>query len=179
MSLPKNGRIAIIDDQFDQALPIINVLSKNKQAFTYYSGDIKYLPNQTDISNDIRLLFLDINLIDNAEHSVKEIKGSLITVLRRVIPENNHPYLLVYWSRHERDKHIIEDIFTNDLQTRKPIAYTSAIKSDFFDLEGNLIADENELERLMQLPNELLNNYVSYRYLLEWENIDIMQVIIQ
>ena len=64
MSLPINGRITIIDDQFDQALPIINVLSKNKQAYTYYSGDLQFLPNQDEVPNDIRLLFLDINLID-------------------------------------------------------------------------------------------------------------------
>jgi hypothetical protein len=171
MCLPLNGRIAIIDDQFDQALPIINVLSKNKQACTYYSGDLQFLPNQDEVPNDIRLLFLDINLIDNAEHTDKEIKGRLVPVLKRVIPENNHPYLLVYWSRHEKDKHIIEDIFTNDLPTRKPIAFTSAIKSDYFDLAGSFIANEDAIQQLMQLPNYLLNDHNSYRYLLEWENL--------
>ena len=171
MSLPINGRIAIIDDQFDQALPIINVLSKNKQACTYYSGEVKYLPNQNETPNDIRLLFLDINLIDNSEHPYKEIKSRLVTVLKRVIPENNHPYVLVYWSRHERDKNIIEEIFEDDLPTRKPISYTSVIKSDFFDFEGNFIAEEDDIQRLIQLPNELLKDHLSYKYLLEWENI--------
>lgn len=44
MNIPKNGRIAVIDDQLNQALPIINVLSKRQLPLTYFSGDAAYLP---------------------------------------------------------------------------------------------------------------------------------------
>ena len=62
MNIPLNGRIAIIDDQFNQALPLINILSQNQTPHTYFSGDVNFLPKEGENLNDIRVLFLDINL---------------------------------------------------------------------------------------------------------------------
>lgn len=58
--LPQNGRIVIVDDQIVQALPLMNYFSKNKVPFTYFDGSAENLPKQG--FDDIRILFLDVNL---------------------------------------------------------------------------------------------------------------------
>lgn len=170
MSLPINGRIAIIDDQIKHAEPLIKILSKNQLPHTYFSGDVLYLPEEAN--NDIRLLFLDINLIDDGEHNDKILKGRLIPVIDRVISTNNYPYIIVFWSRHEHHRTLLEnDIFENDLKTKKPIGYLSANKSDFFDLEGIYTDDfDAKMTNLFEKINELFNSFHSYKLLLNWEN---------
>ena len=169
--LPLNGRIVIIDDQLNQAEPLIKILSQKKLPHTYYTGEVKYLPDEHALS-DIRILFLDINLIDDSERAPKELKGRLVPVLRRVISEDNYPYLLIYWSRHERDKSLLEDdIFKNELTSRRPIAYISAMKSDYFTMGGEKTEDfEEKIENLFKIINKELKKFPAYSYLLSWEN---------
>lgn len=172
MNIPKNGRIAIIDDQISQAEPIIKVLSKRQLPLTYFSGDPAFLPEIGDNLNDIRVLFLDINLIDNSEHPNKVLKGRLIPVLERVISEENYPYVLIYWSRHGHHKTLIEDeIFSEELVSRKPIGYLSAVKSDFFYLDGTTTDDfDIKLGQLFDKINGLVNEHPAYSHLINWEN---------
>lgn len=172
MNLPLNGRIAIIDDQIKQAEPLMKILSKKQLPFSYFSGELAFLPVLGKASNDIRVLFLDINLIDNTERPDKELKGKLVPVLSRVISENNYPYVIIYWSRHERHKKLIEkDIFGTDLKTRKPIAFFSAAKSDFFNLDGTATDDfDDKIGELFNNVNTIISKSPAYSYLINWEN---------
>lgn len=151
MNLPLNGRVAIIDDQLSQVEPLMKIFSQKQIPFTYFSGEVLFLPEEGISNNDIRVLFLDINLIDNTERNDKELKANLVPVLTRVISANNYPYVIIYWSRHERHKSLIENIFENELSDRKPICYLSAIKSDFFNLDGSMTDDfDTKIETLYE-----------------------------
>lgn len=66
MSLPETGRIIIVDDKINQALPLINYLSKYRFPFKYFNGELSNLPDQGQGFTDIRLIFLDLNLVDNS-----------------------------------------------------------------------------------------------------------------
>lgn len=172
MSIPINGRIAILDDKIDQVQPLIEELSKRQCPITYYSGDVKYLPEE-EAQNDVRILFLDIHLTGDEARKEKEIRGLLINYLSRIISHNNFPYLLVYWSRHEDDyKELVEnDIFENNLKDRKPIAFLSLNKSEFFN-DDNSKTDDFE-KRLLTLFDKLKNLVESipvYNYIIDWEN---------
>ena len=174
MNIPINGRIAIIDDQIKQAEPIINILSKRQMPLTYFSGDPAFLPEIGNNINDIRVLFLDINLIDDSEHPNKVLKARLIPVLERVISEENYPYVLIYWTRHNGSEHkdlIEKEIFNNDLANRKPIAFLSAIKGDYFNFDGSLTDDFNEkLDGLFDKIDILISQHPAYSHLINWEN---------
>ena len=174
MSLPINGRVAIIDDQLRHAEPLMKIFSQRQIPFTYFSGEYNYLPTAGENSNDIRVLFLDINLIDDGEHEDKVLKGKLLPVLKSVISEENYPYILIYWSRHQtkRDKKLIEkEIFGKELKERKPIAFLSAIKSDYFNLDGTLTDDfDDKITSLFENINALIAKHPAYCYLLNWEN---------
>lgn len=172
MSFPINGRIAIIDDNINQARPLMDVLSSKQYPFTYYSGELKYLPVKEDFCNDIRVVFLDINLIDDSEHEDKILRAKLVPVLTRVISPVNFPFVIVYWSRHENHKHLIEDIFDTDLKDRKPIGYLEESKLNYFDLEGNNVKGfEESINKLFEKIDELLNEKPAFSYLLHWENL--------
>lgn len=172
MNIPLNGRIAIIDDQIKHAIPLMNELSKRQLPFTYFTGEEEFLPDTNNNFNDIRILFLDINLIDDREHGHKELKSKLIPVLRRVISKENYPYVIIYWTRHENHKNLIEsDIFLNDLSDRAPIAYMSAVKSDYFNHDGTNTDDfDKNISNLFEKINSLISSSLAYNYLLQWEN---------
>ncbi len=174
MNLPLNGRVAIIDDQIRQAAPLMNVFSKRQIPFTYFSGDLNYLPEEGKNHNDIRVLFLDINLIDDGVQNDKVLKAKLIPVIKRVISKDNYPYLVVYWSRHQNksDKKLIEkEIFGNDLKDRQPISFLSAVKSDFFKLDGSLTDDfDDKIAGLFGKVESLISKSPAYSYLINWEN---------
>lgn len=171
MNLPINGRVAIVDDQISQAAPLMQVLSKKQIPFTYFSGDLIFLPEEGAASNDIRILFLDINLIDNTERDNRELKSKLVSVLFRIIGADNYPYAVIYWSRHERHKDLIESIFNNELSDRKPIAYISANKSDYFNLDGSTTDEfDTNITSLFSKVNDQIAQFPAYSHLLHWEN---------
>ncbi len=171
MSLPLNGRIAIIDNELDQALPLMKVFAKNNLPYVFYKGDdVAFLPDENSRFNDIRLLFLDINLLNSRTASDKEVKSSLFSVIRAVISENNFPYSLIYWSRQEKEySGVVEDLFANELKDRRPINLIPFVKSDFFPNFSD-IETENDIDLIAEIE-KIINAQHSYSYLLEWENI--------
>lgn len=170
MSLPLNGRIAIIDNELDQALPLMKVFAKNQLPYVFYKGDdAAFLPDANSRFNDIRLLFLDINLLNNRTASAKEVKSSLYSVIRAVISESNFPYSLIYWSRQEKEyASVVEDLFNNELKDRRPINLIPFVKSDLFPNFSD-VEVENTIDLITEIE-KIINVQHSYSYLLEWEN---------
>lgn len=168
--IPLNGRIAIVDDQIDQALPLMRVFAKNNIPYVFYEGtNPEFLPDQPE--NDIRILFLDLNLLDGRDNQPKDIRSSLFATIKRIISPDNYPYLLILWSRQEKEyKDILEELFYEDLAQCAPIDILNWIKSDFFpnytDTEEN---KENEHKILDELK-KTLSTLPAYSYLMQWEN---------
>ena len=59
MQFPGNGRIAVIDDLWKEAKPLLSILSKNGAPFLYYDGDVRELPKKPIAG--LRFLFLDLD----------------------------------------------------------------------------------------------------------------------
>jgi hypothetical protein len=173
MNIPKNGRIAIIDDKFDHAKPLIEIFGKNRLPFVYYDGSQKNLPEEDTNFNDIRILFLDIYLTGDAHRTDKEIKSTLIPVLNRIISTDNYPYLLVYWSRHESEHgKLIQEIFENELKNKSPINYLSLNKSQYFKLNGDKTTLYNKrIPELFGRIEKAINKVPIYGHIMKWENI--------
>ncbi|WP_121667320.1 hypothetical protein [Mesonia aquimarina] len=173
MSLPINGRIAIVDDKIEQALPLMNNFSKRKIPFSYFDATNENLPEEDNVENDIRVLFLDVNLLDNKVRKPKELKAKLIPVLKRIITKKNYPYVIVYWTRQEDHTKMIEnDIFKNDLKDRAPIAFKSVSKDKIFSYAGEMKEGSEEfIDSLFEEITGLLNKIPVYKYLLHWENL--------
>ena len=59
--IPINGRVAIVDDKIEQALPLMRVFAKNNIPYVFYEGNnYNYFPETPE--HYIMILFLDLNL---------------------------------------------------------------------------------------------------------------------
>lgn len=172
MRLPKNGKVIILDNEYNEAAPLIQVLSKNKIPHIYYNGDTDFLPAEGDVFDDIRLLFLDINLTNNAvgEATIAQLNSTL----RRIIKPGT-PYIAAIWSNNQETQlHLIEELFTTRAPEIAPLSKILLNKSDFFQytIEGYILDPDrpNVLEDLQERIDVCLNEVDSARLLIEWEN---------
>lgn len=168
--IPINGRIAIVDDKIDQALPLMRVFAKNNIPYIYYKGnDVDYFPDQPE--NDIRILFLDLNLLGGRDNQPKEIRSTLFSAIRHVISSNNYPYVLVLWSRQEKEyKGMLKDLFANDLKDRAPITILEWIKSDFFPNFSEEEFNKDQEYIIIDKLKKVIAKLPAYNYLMQWEN---------
>ena len=112
-TLPINGRIVIIDNSIKQALPLMKEFGKLRLSYSYYDGTPENLP-QEGSSVDVRLVFLDINLIDDSVHPVQQLYSMVYAVMNRLICQSNFPYMIVFISiSTPAHKHIREITLTD------------------------------------------------------------------
>lgn len=168
--IPLNGRIAIVDDQIDQALPLMRVFAKNNIPYVFYKGtDPEFLPERPE--NDIRILFLDLNLLDGRDYQPKDIRSTLFATISHIISPNNYPYLLILWSRQEKEyRGILEDLFAEELRQCAPIAILNWIKSDFFPNFTDTNENKENEYIILDALKKTLSTLPAYSYLMQWEN---------
>ena len=168
--IPLNGRVAIVDDDEKQAMPLMRVLSRNNIPYTFYKGnDYRFLPETPE--NDIRILFLDLNLLGNTEEDTKDIRSVLIPTLSRILSPHNYPYILILWSRQESlYLKTLEDVFKNELKDCSPIAIKNYVKSDFFHDYGTEEDDTQDDSLIIDELKRILAELPAYSYLMQWEN---------
>ncbi len=169
MFLPINGRIAIIDNEIKEVEPLFKVFSKNRIPYVFIKGDEQeYLPDESDETNDIRIIFLDLNLLGNRTPTDKEVKSTLYSVLKRVISKNNFPYSIILWSKQEQQyKKLVEELFNDTLSDRKPISIEEFIKSDFFNLDEEVLETDKDI---IEEVKKILLLHQAYSTLIYWEN---------
>lgn len=172
MLLPQGGRVLILDDKIEQALPLMQVLSKHKAPFSFHTGDQAELPENP--YDDIRLVFLDIDLTEGVDDMA--VKAQLIAVLKRLI-RNETPYILAVWSTKEtKYDELLTNLFINELSFIKPIVRLSLMKRDFFRTNGvtGVLELDPGVDTLAELNNRLhqaTNSVDTVKLFIEWENI--------
>ena len=195
MILPTNGSVVIIDEKPGEALPIIKALSKSGISTTYYSGiNNEEFPNQA--SQIIRLIFLDLQLIDSVtdEH---QIATSLIQVLKKIIPPDNGPFILVIWSKnYAKYGAFVEKEIKKPEHGVIPACIVRLNKSDCLDrvkiqsidpddftreitdsLTGNL--EEDEILFLKQKIKDGLDNYTQFEFQANSNAVAIIEAAIE
>ncbi len=93
-NIPNGGKVVIVDDRFQEILPLINILNKNTIPVIYFSGKQSELPLQP--LNGVRLFFLDLRFATNTD--TKTIVSNACNILKTILGAHNGPYLLIIWS---------------------------------------------------------------------------------
>ncbi len=187
--IPENGSVVIIDDQPDQALPIVKALSKKGIATTYYQGNVKEELPAEPIQN-IRLLFLDLQIIETSDEN--QIAKSIVNVLLKIISKHNGPYLLVIWSKKYNTyaKAVMQEIHQhNHLIPACVVNFDKAacleskriltLEPDFFLeklndlLEGQLHADDVEI--VQTAVANALNDEFKTEYVVKSDAVEIIE----
>lgn len=170
MILPENGSVVVIDDDPNQARPIIDALAKKGIATTYFRGRGENDVPKKPLSN-VRLAIVDLQLIEGSrdEHT---IATSLINVLQKIISLDNGPYMLLIWSLKERSfgeefknqirnpEHGIVPVCIATLEKAKCLQRTETKKA--IELADSVIEEiKPTLEEinLETIKNSIINNF--------------------
>jgi len=172
MILPNNGRIVIIDDNINEAQPLINILSKRRIPFNYYSGtratDFPDDPNE----NKFRVLFLDLNIFE-LNKDAKTVISSIDAILKKIIPDNPNPYLLIIWSKQNAEyQKALEEHFTHNIPHKIPAKIIFLQKSNYFDyIDGQWVPQAGCVQKIETDLFGNLGNISLLANLIAWENL--------
>lgn len=131
-NIPNGGKVVIVDDRFQEILPLINILNHNAISVIYYSGKISELPSQP--LNGVRLFFLDLRFATNTD--TKTIVSNASNILNKILGECNGPYLLIIWSstgneyREELEKELADKLY-------RPEFILCLSKQDYFETKDS------------------------------------------
>lgn len=155
MDLPKNGSVVIIDDKINEASPLMNALAKRGVPYFYYNGESKNYPEKT--LDNVRIIFLDMHLDEAAGGAIntKNIVSLLVAGIDALVNENNGPYVVMIWSKHD-SQHLIElkDTLLNQKSVScRPIAVLNMEKSLCFES----VYDENGVKSKWKLRCDGMN----------------------
>lgn len=180
MELPKSGSVVIIDDMINEAMPIMEALSSQGVSYCYYDGKPSNYP-QKPLSN-VRLIFLDMHLdeIASASHSSKNIVSGLMSGLEAILDENNGPYVILVWSKHDAQhmKEFGSALMGGSGVINKPVAILNMEKSQCLERVTNIDNSGPPIWKLRQGGADLIKDSMreqlkkvdAFEVLFNWEN---------
>lgn len=171
-NIPNGGKVVIVDDRFQEILPLINILNHNAIPVIYYSGKRSELPSQP--LNGIRLFFLDLRFSTNTD--TKTIVANASNILNTILGDCNGPYLLIIWSstgneyREELEKELADKLYRPEF-----ILWLS--KQDYFETKDSnaysLMEDIKQILEAEEVENiERVMSKVETRILSDEDEIE-------
>lgn len=182
MNLPKNGGVVIIDDKISEAMPLMNALSKQGIAYSYYDGKPQNYPKAP--LDSVRLVFLDMHLDEaaGAANGNKNVVSSLMGGLDALVGETNGPYVIMVWSKHDSQhmETFRQAVMSDDGLDCRPIAILNMEKSKCFETivsETQGATEETEwklkdggMEIIEHTLGEQIKEVDAFVLLYAWEN---------
>lgn len=165
-NLPNGGKVVIVDDRFQEILPLINILNKNAIPVIYYSGRPSELPIKP--LHGIRLFFLDLRFSTNTD--TKTIVSNACNILQTILGENNGPYLLIIWSSTgDEYKGELDDALKD--KTYRPEFALCLSKADYFEIKDSKIysmigdiekiLDEADVENISSIMEKITDKVIA------------------
>ena len=112
---PSYGKVLIVDDKYEEVLPIQNILAENGVPYIFYDYNTMRDKKITKI-DAVRIVFLDIRLEDGIQ-GAKNIASVLVSVLENIVQEKNGPYIIVLWTNEIALKDEVEEYMMSYLKT--------------------------------------------------------------
>jgi hypothetical protein len=159
MMLPDNGKVVIVDDKIEDVIELISGLSSEKIPFVYYKDELgDDLPEEP--LNNVRILFLDLLLIDDNKPPTKTVISTLVSRIKRIISPENGPYILIYFSstRKTYGKAFEKELNKRSLKKYKPLLSLS-------------ISKPTDLEKVKRELHERFDKFKSFKAFLLLESI--------
>ena len=167
MNMPKSGRVVIIDNKFEEALPLIRILSKYRVAVTFFSGRIEDLPPEP--FSDVRIVFLDIVLEGLEGADDKTRTSTLVNVISKVVSKENGPFILVIWTKHPE---FIQNIQKALKEEGFYFLIVDLEKHKFFESkDGEWLFSEDKIEELNREVENKLKKIDIFGVFVDWENL--------
>lgn len=131
-------KVLIIDDIYEEAMPIIQALSKKGISTIYWNGHVTTKPEHP--LDNIRLVILDMRF--SSVTNPRDIFSNLFTLLKHSISDVNGPYILFIWSKHDNEYlKEFKDELEKTPDVPQPYLITNMEKSKYI----KTITEENEI----------------------------------
>jgi hypothetical protein len=154
-------KAVIIDDTFDEVKNLFPALDKKGISYNYYSNSAGFPKKPLE---GIRLIFLDFELNFTSDVDNKTKVSLIQGYLKRIISQNNGPYILIIWAKAEimADYEEVLKFLKEELpKTHKSLPLL------IFDINKNKIKNDSE-KIIQEIETKItLDNIVNV--LLQWE----------
>lgn len=153
-------KVLIIDDQYEEVLPIIKMLGREGISSIYWDGNFETKPKQS--LKGIRLVILDMRFSE--VNYTRSVIAHLYTLLKNAISNDNGPYILCIWSKHDSEylREFKEGI-VNESSVPQPYLILNIEKSKFIKTisQENLVHDEIAVALASEGKSEFKNEIIS------------------
>jgi hypothetical protein len=157
------ARVAIVDDEENEALPVIRELSKRGVPSVYYK-DVNDLPaSDAQKPLGIRLVVLDMDLIGGAV-SEKSMVSTLLGYLRKVLRTDNGPYGILIWTKHINVRKLFEEEIFSIPEIPNPVFVVDISKFECKNKKGDF-----ELKKVASRISKVLGTFTPLFLLQKWE----------
>ena len=161
VEISNSGRIVVIDDKSEEAMPLLATLGRDGLPYVYYDGKPDSLPETAQ--GGIRFVFLDIELQGMEGQNDKTKASGLTGRLKRIISKDNGPYVIVFWTKH---KEVIELVVENCKQSGFPaVAWVDIEKTELLKQDGTY-----NIQEIKNKIRDRLRSIGAFRLYVAWEN---------
>ncbi len=165
MNILRTARVVIIEDDDNEAMPLLRVLAKLGIGAWHFTGNAEELPSIP--VQGIRIVFVDLRLGDAAVGAEPRHKfAQTISVLDKIVGTSKGVVGLVFWTKNEEDIAIFQEQLNIDLPSFIP-AFVEKI-GDKLRFVGQM---ENAGTSLFDRVNKILELRPGSQLLFEWEQV--------
>ena len=158
----KGSRVIVVDDELDDALPILKALAKKGIAAAFFTGSVEDVPPEDQRLYGVRLAILDMDLTGGGTDDKTKV-SALLNFIGKVLHPENGPYAVVAWTKHaELTAMFDERLFTIE-SLPKPIV---TIKIEKADCKKD---DQFDLTVVSSKLEEALAKFSPLLFLAAWE----------
>lgn len=126
----RSTRVIIVDDDQNEALPIMKAFAKKGIPCAYFHGaNLKELPEEKDKFLGIRLAVLDMDLVPGVGDKKSKI-STLISCLERLLSPDNGPYIALIWTNNPGLKDLFEQNIFSSTNLPNPIDIIMLTKAE-------------------------------------------------
>jgi|GEM_PF-4150568 len=154
------AKIIAVDDEPEELEKIVSSLRKLGLACIAYNYPDD-LPEDFPNGSGLRVLFLDINLVGGSSPDQDaNVLNAPISLVERLVSEDNGPYALITWSSTSLHNNLIERIATTaSLQQKQPF-YSKALPKEEYAGAPDKLKEEVE---------SIFSNNAPFGALIDWE----------
>ena len=123
-------RVIIVDDEEEEALPMIKAFAKEGIPTAFFDGRIQGLPPKGKRFSGIRLAILDMDLLGGGVSPATKSQA-LVRVLSSILSPENGPYAVLAWTKHPEIRELFEQHVFARPDVPKPIVTVTIEKTAF------------------------------------------------
>lgn len=123
------ARVLLLDDEADEALPVIKAFSKAGVPVAYFDGRPGQAPRKRDKLHGIRLAILDMDL--GFGGPAENMASTMLQMLARIIRSDNGPFGVLIWTNHPDQKDTFAQFIYERSDLPRPVFVLMLRKADF------------------------------------------------